>query len=266
MKGKIIRVNRNSYVVFSKKEKHFPLKYGVVTPVVGDVVEVENGYIEKVYPRKTILKRKAVRQDKKEQIICSNVDLVYICLSANKDFNIKKYKDYKKMTKNSGYEVRVLLTKIDLTDDVDYYINQLDLPVTPVSITESIEHIKEEIKGKTVCFIGASGVGKTSIISMLIDEVLKVKSIRESDAQGRHTTTNRTMYVREEYSIIDVPGIRMVNSIEDDFSIIEDASIGCKFSNCKHLTEPKCHIKELVKLGEIEQELLDQYHKKIKAY
>ncbi len=266
MEGRIIRVNRNNYSVLTNEEKQYPLKHGIETPVVGDYVEVRNGYIDKVYPRKTVLKRKAIRQDRTEQIICSNIDLVYICLSANKDFNIKKYNDFKRMTQNRGFAVKVLLTKTDLTNDVDLFIEQLDLPVTAVSITKSIEHLKEEIKGKTVCLVGASGVGKSSIISMLIEEKIKVSDIRESDAQGRHTTSNRTMYIKKDYAVIDIPGIRIVQSTEDDFSKIVIAAQYCKFRNCKHLTEPKCHVKKLIKIGKIEQELLDQYHHKIKAY
>ncbi len=263
MKGRIIRVNRSNYNVMLDKEKVVRSSNRLIeTPTVGDFVRVENGVIQEVLPRTSVLYRKGIIRKIKKQVIAANMDVIYICMSANKDFNLTKFKDYLALANTAGVEVRVLLTKIDLTNNVNKYILQLPIEVTPVSIERSISHLVEEIQGKTVVFIGASGVGKSSIITKLTNKEIETKSVRESDAQGRHTTTARTMYITDQFSVIDVPGIRIVKAVNRDFSEIEEAALGCKFSNCKHLTEPKCRVKELVKEGIITQEDLEEYQKK----
>jgi len=251
MKGRIIRVNRSNYNVMMDKEKVVRSSNRLIeTPTVGDFVRVENGVIQEVLPRTSVLYRKGIIRKIKKQVIAANMDIIYICMSANKDFNLTKFKDYLALANTAGVEVRVLLTKIDLTNNVNKYILQLPIEVTPVSIERSISHLVEEIQGKT------------GIITKLTNKEIETKSVRESDAQGRHTTTARTMYITDQFSVIDVPGIRIVKAVNRDFSEIEEAALECKFSNCKHLTEPKCRVKELVKEGIILQEDLDEYQKK----
>lgn len=263
MKVQITKVNRSTYEVLRSSllvvRKSSKLKEELT---IGDYVEVENNTIIKLYPRTSVLTRASVKQNKSKQVMAANFDIIYICLSANQDFNMNKYYDYLSLAQTTKAEVRLLLTKIDLTEDVDQYISQIDIPVTPISIYDSLDNLKNEIKGKTVCFIGASGVGKSSVISLLSGAVIEVNDIRESDAQGRHTTTARTMYVCEDYKVMDLPGIRIVKTVNKQNDMIEEAALGCKFRNCKHITEPKCNVKHLVETGEIPERVYLDYIQK----
>lgn len=264
MKGIITKVNRTNYEVLTNTYQVLRKKNNVEELTIGDYVEVEADIISKLHKRTSVLKRKNIVRKPKSKLMAANMDLILICLSANKDFNMTKFYNYYDLTKGVC-EVKVLLTKADLTTDIDYYRNQLPIDMIPVSIFDEMDELKEVIKDKTVLLIGSSGVGKSSVISKLMDIDIKVNSIREYDAQGRHTTTARTMYVHDDYRLMDVPGIRIVYAVENSFEEIEEAAKYCKFSNCKHLTEPKCHVKDLVSQGEITQRDLDKYHKSIGA-
>lgn len=264
MKGIITKVNKSNYEVFTNEHKVYLKSRKVEEITIGDVVEVNNQMIIELYDRTSVLYRKNIVRKPKNKLMAANMDLILVCMSANKDFNIKKFYDYYDLVKGAC-EVKVLLTKTDLTDNVSYYQNQLPIEMIPVSVFDDMDQLKQVIKDKTVLLIGASGVGKSSVISKLMDVEIKTNTIRESDAQGRHTTTARTMYIHNDYRLMDIPGIRVVKAVEDDFSEIEEAAAHCKFSNCKHLTEPKCHVKHLVSTGEISERVLDKYHKKIGA-
>ncbi len=246
-------------------------------PVVGDYVtfretNVQEGIIEKVKERKSVLRRLAVSQIHESQVIASNIDIAFICMALNEDFNIKKLQSFLSMTYSNSYERIILLSKSDLCQNPSEKvfsvkkINDETVVVMSAFNNEDIIRVKNLIVDKTCVFIGSSGVGKSTIINKLMgQEYFETQEIRLSDAQGRHTTVSRELINLENNSaVIDTPGIRIVNSyiIEDMdiyFSDILDYSKRCKFRDCSHNKEPGCAVRNALSNNELSYERFEQF-------
>lgn len=234
--------------------------------------------IESICERKSVLERLDVSKKHSKQILACNIDLVFICLSLNEDFNLTKLNNFLSLT-NPNYESIVLLTKSDLCLTLDNYLEKVksvtENKILPVSIynEEEMYNLKEVMRGKTSVFIGSSGVGKSTLVNVLIGkDYLKTNDIRLSDAQGRHTTVNRELIKLDETTkVIDTPGIRIVSSYyvsEESFEDILALSDGCRFSDCTHRKEPGCMVQTAIIKGDLDPVRLVQYNKakKINAY
>jgi ribosome biogenesis GTPase len=284
--GQVITVFKDRYLLEYEQEKILAevsgrFKYTNYQksefPTIGDFVSFHKadeylGIIELIQERKSTLERLDVGSIGERQILAANIDMVFIAMSCNKDFNLKKLRNFLTLTYGGNFETIVLLTKKDLTETIDYYINQVkevtDNLVIAVSAfnPSDMELIKELIQDKVSCIIGASGVGKSTIINNLLGEDhFKTKDIRLSDAQGRHTTVNRELITLDNGGkIIDTPGIRIVTSYFSNEEGFEDISLlaeGCRYSDCKHEKEPGCMVKKALHTGELDYERYQQYKK-----
>jgi len=244
-------------------------------PAVGDWIVVEklsegNAVIRGILPRKTILKKKY--SDKQEnQIIATNIDTAFITESMDKDYNLNRFERYLVLAKEGNISPVIILNKIDLISDIELKskINELknrfnNINIIPTSIItdQGLNELKNYIiKGKTYCFLGSSGVGKSSLINKLIgkDEI-ETKEISALTGKGKHTTTTREIYFLENGGIvIDNPGTREVGianseiGIENVFDEINSLSQNCKFPDCTHMHEPDCAV-----LQALEEEKLDK--------
>lgn len=248
-------------------------------PVVGDYVifipsEYDNtGIIEKVCSRYSSLSRLGVTKTGEEQLLASNVDIVFVCMSLNKDFNIRKLRRFLSLGYSSNADTIILLTKSDLAEDVDYYIDEVrnidsnsPIIVSSMDDEDSIQKINRMLVNKTGVFLGSSGVGKSTIVNKLLHkEYLETKTIRESDAQGRHTTSHRELIVLPNGgTVIDTPGIRMVytyivDDLESAYNQVIQLAKHCKFQDCTHTSEPGCHVKKELDSGELDREVFDSY-------
>ena len=236
-------------------------------PAVGDWVMVEippqsdRGIIQQVLKRKTIIHRKQVGSSADMQILSTNVDYAFITTSMNADLNFRRIERYLAVVKEAGSEPVILLTKADIcSDEIESVLAQVqsEFPALKVhtlskEVFAKAEFLKSYLKkGTTSVFIGSSGVGKSTLVNFLIGEdLIKTKDVREDDDKGRHTTTSRHLYVsRYEGLIIDTPGMRELqlsdhlDGLSLQFSEIEELKKSCRFSDCKHETEPGCAIKE----------------------
>lgn len=250
-------------------------------PAVGDFVVLDrdtnisgNAIIHNVLTRKSTLVRKAAGTSNGEQIIAANIDKVFICMSLNNDFNLRRLERYLSIAWDSNGIPVIVLTKADLCDnlqqkllDVNSISMGVDVLVT-TSISEDgynqvIDYIK---KSETVVFVGSSGVGKSTLINRLLDEdTLATKEIRNDD-KGKHTTTRRELFILPSGGmVIDTPGMREIGlesvDLSKTFSDIDSISEKCKFSDCTHTSEPSCAIQQAIGDGILSIERLESYRK-----
>ena len=246
-------------------------------PAVGDWVLINDlGYIVDVLKRKSKLSRKTSGRKNEEQLIAANVDLMFIVTSLNKEFNINKLDRYIALATTCEIEPVIVLTKLDVCEDAQFYEQQIKERYSDIKIifTSSYENIgiREVLEilvlGQTAVFVGASGVGKSTLVNKILgEEVMKTSMIREIDDKGRHTTTHRELFILENGAcIIDTPGIREIriwaNQMENiGFEDIYEFAKKCKFGNCEHINEPECAVKQAVEDGVITEERYRSYIK-----
>ncbi|QAA32574.1 ribosome small subunit-dependent GTPase A [Clostridium manihotivorum] len=278
--ARVIEVHREQYkIVTALGEKDAKLKGSIfynedpniVFPSIGDFVLVKNNPIgEDVIYRVLDRKSKFARMDsfnQKEQVVATNFDYVFIVTSLNYDFNLKRVERYLACAWDSGATPIIVLTKADLCEDYESYISEVEgiafgVPTIAVSSLtgQGFDQLKQYTKsGNTIVLLGSSGVGKSSLVNAIAeDEVMKVNGIREDDSKGRHTTTHRQLIMLKNGTmIIDTPGMRELEmwvldeGLSATFSDIEQLEVNCKFTNCKHETEPGCAIKAALETGEL---------------
>ena len=250
-------------------------------PAVGDYVMADlNGgdtaVIHHVLPRKSVFIRKAAGSAKTEQVVAANVDTVFLCMALNNDFNIRRLERYLTVAWESGATPVVVLTKSDLCDDLADKIAQTK-SVASGADTVTVSAMEDDgynqltnylVDGKTLAFVGSSGVGKSTQINRLLGEDrLRTNGLRNDD-KGRHTTTHRELIVLPcGATVIDTPGMRELGmwdsgeGIAATFSDIEALAEKCRFKNCTHGTEPGCAVRAAIERGELSEERLSSYEK-----
>lgn len=284
--GRIISQDKGLYKVATengefKAQVSGKLRYNAINisdyPAVGDFVMLDendgNAVIHHILKRKSAFIRKAAGTSHDDQVVAANVDTVFICMSLNKDFNLRRLERYISIGWDSGAIPVVVLTKADLCNDIDSILIELsdvaigiDIMITS-SLANDYENIKKYIKyGHTVAFIGSSGVGKTTLINKLLgEEIFETNELRNDD-KGRHTTTKRELILLPDGGIvIDTPGMRELGIENADFrkafTDIDELSQMCKFNDCTHTKEPNCAVKRAIEDGRLSKERLESYFK-----
>ena len=249
-------------------------------PTAGDFVLIDynpdgDSRIVKTLPRRTFFSRRDPAPGRGEQAVAANFDCVFIMQSMNQNFNARRLERYLTLAWQSGAAPVVVLTKADLAADREYYIRTAEslaagAPVYAVSAKTGagLDALAAYVSpGKTVVFLGSSGVGKSSLVNALAgEEIMSVSGIREQDGRGRHTTTHRQLILLPNGAmIIDTPGMRelgmwdVTDGLGEAFADVEQYLGKCRFGNCRHQTEPGCAIKEAIANGELSRERWESY-------
>ncbi len=247
-----------------------------VLPCVGDWVLAEKGaagsvgVIQALCPRRTALRRRAAGIQVAFQMIAANVDAVVIVQSCHFDFNPKRLERYLVMVRDGGAEPWVLLTKTDLVDadSLAVLCDQVRATgydgeiLTLSNVTqEGLAAFRERLEhGNTYCFVGSSGVGKSTLINLLCGEEQQKTLAVSATGEGRHTTVRRELLVLGNGAlVIDTPGMREFGLMDADeglagsFQDIEHLARTCRFSDCRHESEPGCAVQAALASGELDR-------------
>lgn len=269
-------------------------------PSVGDWVAIKlvndnlHAIIYEILPRRSALKRKApvsggrkVRDinggkvvlggSTEEQIIASNIDVIFFVMSLDNNYNLRRLERYLTLGWNSGATPVIILNKADLCLNLAEKISEIekismgvDIHIISALKNEGIDKLYKYISiGKTVGLFGSSGVGKSTIVNCLLGETkLLTGEVREKDSKGRHTTTWRELIVLPSGGLlIDTPGMREFqvwldqDELGDRFQFIKELEAQCKFSDCSHRQEPGCAIRKALEAGILSIGQYDNYLK-----
>jgi ribosome biogenesis GTPase / thiamine phosphate phosphatase len=203
------------------------------------------------------------------------VDVVFAVMALDADFSLRRLERYLLLARESGAAPVVLLTKPDLSDDLERQAADVrsmagGLPVHVVSPkrNEGIEQVAAYLtRGRTGALLGSSGVGKSTIINRLAGEdVQKTREVRAADSKGRHTTMHRELVVLPSGGlIIDTPGMRELQlwdvgeAVRETFDDVETLAAGCHFTDCRHRGEPRCAVKAASVEGRLAPDRLASY-------
>lgn len=249
-------------------------------PAVGDFVmvslvnEQSPTIIHRILTRKSVFLRKAVGVTDQAQPVAANIDLVFICMALNKNYNLSRLERYLAVAWDSGAKPVILLTKADLCGDLPAAIAKAER-VSLYSDVIALSAFDAELPailapyfadGITAAFIGSSGVGKSTLINKLLGEPVILTADTGKDDKGRHTTTGREMIPCPLGGVvIDTPGMRELGADSADlartFADIDELASQCRFTDCTHTSEPGCNVRKALEEGLIDQRRLDNYFK-----
>ena len=248
--------------------------------VVGDWVLVAGKpesaeIVHRLRRRSTFSRRRPGADPTAEQVIAANVDVALIVTDAA-GLNVRRIERYVALVDAAGVKPVILLTKIDLGVDVHKRLVQLQsaapgVPVHPVSSKDGQglgEVARYLTLGRTVCLLGSSGVGKSTLLNRLLgQERLRTRSTRR-DGLGRHTTSHRELVPLPGGALlIDNPGMRQVGLVESEqggeerFPDISALAAECRFGDCSHDAEPDCAVREAAESGALAGERLASFRR-----
>lgn len=277
--ARISEHHRSGYTLVSEQgEMALAIHKSLPDMTVGDwIVLNRHGQFVRLLERQSLFSRKAAGSKVAEQLITSNITTLFIVCSLNDDFNLNRIERYLAIAYEADVEPVIILTKADLCNDVEEkraQVQSLDtmlmIEVVNALSTEQCQALFAWCKnGKTVAFMGSSGVGKSTLVNSLLGESTQSTGhIRENDSKGRHTTTSRSLHLLPSGGVlIDTPGMRELqihdcaDGVEQTFSDIQTLVEQCRFADCQHVNEQGCAINKALNAGQIELRRVNNYLK-----
>lgn len=248
-------------------------------PAVGDYVMVsyqkreDTAIIHHILTRKSVFLRTAVGIREQAQVVASNIDILFICMSLNSNYNLNRLERYLSIAWDSGATPVIVLTKSDLCEKLTQVIREVEQVslfsdvINTSMFEDNIDKFEPYLKeGITAAFIGSSGVGKSTLINQILGETMReTKEIGKGD-KGKHMTTGRELFLSPLGGVvIDTPGMRELGvqsaDLSKSFADIGELAQQCKFNDCTHTNEPGCAIQKALSDGLIDKRRLDSYFK-----
>lgn len=295
MQGLVIKSTGSWYLIHAADGKDYDCRIkgkfrikGIQTtnPIaVGDQVEfelepnAETGIIHKLLDRKNYIIRKSINLSKQAQIIAANLDQAFLIVTLASPRTSLGFID-RFLATAEAYSIptSLIFNKLDLFSDEGLEIlsaykgiyENIGYPCYEVSALKgtNIEQIEQLLKDKTTLFSGHSGVGKSSLINVLLPgRDIKTGEVSEWSDKGQHTTTFAEMHTLPFGGyLIDTPGIRELGIFDirpeelgHYFREMRELMHECKFNNCRHINEPGCAVIKAVENGEIELSRYESY-------
>jgi ribosome biogenesis GTPase / thiamine phosphate phosphatase len=246
-------------------------------PVAGDWCAIDAGsaLLKRVLPRKQAFVRQAAGRRTEAQVIAANVDIAFLLMGLDTDFNLRRLERYLTLVYESGATPVVLLTKAGLVADADARVMEAErmAPGAPVHAIDVIAGIAADVpatfveSGKTAALLGSSGAGKSTLANFMLGSGrIRTGPVREHDGRGKHTTARRELFpLPEGGALIDTPGMRELlpwaepEALEHSFSEIATLAVDCRFRDCSHRGEPGCAVRAAIDAGDLDLERLASY-------
>lgn len=273
--GRVARIDRGWSTVWRVAGDAEPLRVRNIGAdvAVGDwvVVDDEAERIEHVLERRSAFVRRASHEGDRAEadVLASNIDVVVLVHALTAPPNQRRLERELVLAFDSGATPVIALTKVDAVDDPQSTVDELaavavDVPILVLSgITgDGVDRLRDLASGgRTIAFLGASGVGKSTLVNSLLGhEAMATSAVRLGDQRGRHTTVATQLLALPGGGwLIDTPGFRAVSlwlsgrGIERAFVDVFDLMDHCRFRDCKHDQEPGCAVRSAIQAGILDE-------------
>lgn len=290
--ARVVNEDKHAYIIVGEAGEqpasiagklHHTKRSNADLPKVGDwvVIKPQTGeakaVIHAVLPRRTRVVRQSTGRASESQLVAANVDIVFIVQALDQTFNCRRLERFLVMVHEGGARPVVVLNKCDLEDAVRARTiaavaaaGDCPVVVTSARTGKGLGELRALlVPRQTVCFLGTSGVGKSSLVNRLYGEKVQgTVPVREDDSKGRHTTSRREILPLPNGTlVVDTPGMREFHlwladtGLEDSFPELAEIASGCRFRDCTHGAEPGCAVKQAVDTGKLPKDRYDSYRK-----
>src|SRR5487761_1462923 len=235
--------------------------------------------VTEIMPRRCVLVRHAAGNRTQPQTLAANVDDVFVTVTAERELSLPRIERFLALAWESGATPVLVLTKADLLPPgaagsvltaAAAVAPGADVHLVSALTGDGVADLGRRLgPGRTAALIGSSGAGKSSLLNALAGkDVAATMAVRDADGKGRHTTAWRELVVLDGGgAVIDTPGLRGLGMWLDEggldaaFADIAALAADCRFSDCRHDTEPGCAVTAAIEAGSLAARRLASYRK-----